>query len=119
MTNLIQLNAEDLRAELKNVLKEAINEFKQLPRQPEQPDRMDLKIALVYMKNKGISMSASKAYKLSMEGKLPVLGKFGKKLIFSRQMLDFWIEEQTIPIDTDNDEVLETLKKKALKSLKK
>ena len=109
MTTLIQMDQNDLRLELKNVLREAINEIKELPIQPTQPDKIDLTEALQHLKANGCRMSKSKAYKLSMDGKLPCIGKFGSRLVFSRKELDAWMHTQTVSIDQADDLMVEHL----------
>jgi excisionase family DNA binding protein len=89
MTTLVQLSYEDLQATVKNCLKEAINEIRELPVQLKQSDRISLVEALEVT---GISKSL--IYKLSMKGDIPCQ-KFGRKLIFSREALLRWMESRT------------------------
>jgi hypothetical protein len=97
MTNLVQLNYDDLQAALKSCLREAINEFRELPTQPEKPDKIDFPEALKHCGERGIKISESKGRKMCMDGKMPCIGRFGRRLVFSRKMLDKWLDEQTIP----------------------
>lgn len=113
MTTLIQMDATDLRTELKNCLREAINEFKELPLQPELPDKIGFNEAVLHCNNQGIKLSDSKARKMCMDGEMPTIGRFGRRLVFSRKQLDNWIESQTVKIVSPNDVMVNQLAKVA------
>lgn len=115
MTNIIQLDANELRVEIKNCLREAIIELKELPTQPEKPDKIGLNEALEHMKANGRQISKSKAYKMSMNGELPCEGRFGKRLILSRKKLDAWMDSQIVRISNSDDVMTERLAKAAQK----
>ncbi len=91
MTTLLQMTYEDLQTAVKNCLKDAIKEVRELPIQPEPPDRIGLLEAL-----KITGLSKSLMYKLSMKGEIPCQ-KFGRKLVFSRKELLRWMESRTTP----------------------
>lgn len=108
MMNLVQLNYDDLQAVLKNCLREAINEFKELPTQPEPPERIGLIEACQLT-----GLSKSKLYKLSMSDEIPTIGKFGRRLVFSRKQLLTWIEANTVKSkDTVNESIQKSASKK-------
>ncbi|MDP4207665.1 MAG: hypothetical protein Q8928_02510 [Bacteroidota bacterium] len=99
MTTIVQLDQNDLRAELKNCISEFLTEIKELPILPEQPDRINFPEALELFNSNGIPTSKSWLYKKvmdSLQGKdnLPVK-KFGRRLVFSRKELIAWLEAQT------------------------
>ena len=50
-----------------------------------------------------------------MNGELPCIEKFGKRLILSRKNLDIWIEAQTIKMSNHDDLMKEQLSKRLSK----
>lgn len=113
MVTLLQLSAEDLRAEIKSCLIETIAEIKSLPTPEPLPDRITLSEACLLT-----GFSKSQVYKLTMKGDIPY-SKFGKRLVFSRKALLYWMENSTVPA-SNADEIMDSrLKKSAKKYLKK
>ena len=72
MTTILQLNQDELRAEIKSCLLETIEEIKSLPTPEPLPDRMTLKEACQLT-----GLSKSQLYKLSMLDEIPgpIMGK--------------------------------------------
>jgi excisionase family DNA binding protein len=91
MIQIIQLNAEDLRAEIKNCIIESIEELKTVPlnRDEDLPDRCYMEEAC-----KITGFSESKIYKETMKRTIP-FEKYGKRLVFSRKKLFDWMESRT------------------------
>lgn len=112
MTTIIQLNQDELRAEIRTQFRELFEEIKSLPPVP-VPDRLNLPEASELTR-----LSKSQIYKLTMLGEIPCQ-KFGRRLIFSRKQLLKWIDERTISAINEGDQVAEQLAKEAKKHLNK
>jgi len=89
MTTILQLNQEDLRAEIKNCIRESIEEIRSIPTPTPSPDRITLNEACEIT-----GLSRSLIYKMSMDGSIPKL-KYGNRLVFSRKELEGWMEQRT------------------------
>ena len=90
MINIVQLDYNDLHAAIKNCLIESIEEIKNLPTQEEKPDKCTLSETVEIT-----GLKSSALYKLTMAGTIPH-EKFGKRLVFSRKELEFWMRERTV-----------------------
>ena len=104
------MNQEDLRAEIKNCLRESIEELRSIPIPTPPRDRISLIEACEIT-----GFSRSLIYKMTMAGTIPH-EKYGKRLIFSRKKLEEWVQSRTIP-KTSPDEIMtnrlaETAKKR-------
>jgi len=108
MTTILQMSAEDLRAEIKKCFIESIEGINNPPT-PILSDRIDLSEACNIT-----GLKKSTIYRLSMDNKIP-FQKYGKRLVFSRKDLLKWIDNRT----TSTPEVSDNLKAAALKKLKK
>jgi len=109
MTQIVQLNYEDLQTAIKDCLRDAIAEIKAIP-EPEKPsDRMTLPEACEFT-----GLSRSLLYKMSMDGAIP-RQKYCKRLVFSRKSLSEWIEARTVstasPESIMSDRLSESAKK--------
>jgi excisionase family DNA binding protein len=113
MTTILQMNQEDLRAEIKNCLRESLEEIKSLPSPEPLPDRITLQKACLLTGN-----SKSQIYKLTMNEDIP-FQKFGKRLIFSRKSLLQWMDERTISTPSAGNVMADRLSASAKKQLKK
>lgn len=113
MTNILQLNQEDLRAEIKNCLRESIEELRSIPTPELLPDRISINEACIHT-----GSSKSQIYKLTMLDEIPHQ-KFGKRLVFSRKALTEWMEEKTVSPSTPSDVMNDRLAESAKKQLKK
>lgn len=87
--NLILVSKDDLR----EIIKEMI------PAQDEKPVKEDtgffsLNEAISYINNRGLKISKSSIYKKTAEKEVPFQRWGGKKIVFVRQELDEWIENQ-------------------------
>jgi excisionase family DNA binding protein len=105
MTNIVQLNFEDLQAAIKDCFRDAVAELKAIPDPVKLPDRCTLPEAC---KITGLSVSA--IYKMSMDGTIP-REKYGKRLVFSRKKLEQWIEDRTVLIPNSDEIMSDRLKK--------
>jgi hypothetical protein len=100
MNTIVQLTYEELHAVVKNSVREAMAEMNSATAQPAKQDRIDFKDALAHFQACGVPMSESKLRKLCMQQAVPSIGKFGRRIVFSRQQLDQWIQANTVkPID--------------------
>ncbi|MCJ7449519.1 MAG: helix-turn-helix domain-containing protein [Bacteroidales bacterium] len=110
MTQIIQLNYEELEAAIKNCLREAVAEIKAIPDLPKLPDRCTLPEACEIT-----GLSKSLIYKLCMDGAIP-REKYGKRLVFSRKALNEWVQARTViipsPDEIMTDRLSETAKKR-------
>ncbi len=96
MTNIVQLDFNELQAAIKDCLRDAITEIKAIPDPPKLPDRCTLPEAAEIT-----GLSRSMLYKLSMDGEIP-RQKYGKRLVFSRKALDQWMTARTkTPVTPD------------------
>jgi excisionase family DNA binding protein len=112
MTTILQMNQEDLRAEIKNCLRESIEEIKKIQVEPPQSDRIGLQEA---MQVTGLQKSA--LYKMTMTGTIPH-EKYGKRLVFSRKKLAGWIEQRTIRKQSLEEIAIKQLQKEAQKRIR-
>lgn len=113
MTTILQLSQEDLRTEIKNCLRESIEEIKSIPTPAPLPDRIELNEACLVT-----DQSKSQVYKLTMLNEIP-FQKYGKRLVFSRKSLLAWMEKRTISAPSAGDVMTDRLSKSAKKHLKK
>lgn len=60
-------------------------------------DTISLSAALEMLNDYGMPTSKAKMYKLTSQGEIPHL-KYSNKLVFSRQELLHWMEEQMTPV---------------------
>ena len=113
MTTILQLSQEDLRTEIKNCLRESIEEIKSIPTPEPLPDRIELLEAC-----KLTGQSKSQVYKLTMLNEIP-FQKYGKRLVFSRKALKEWIEKRTISAPKAGAVMTDRLAKSAKRHLQK
>lgn len=116
MTTILQLSQEDLRTEIKNCLRESIEEIKNIPAPVSLPDRID-KEGVKQMTGKGNQWIYSKTMKVCKDP-LP-FEKFGKTLVFSRKKIQKYIDDHTKPLPTAGDVMTDRLAKSAKKHLNK
>jgi excisionase family DNA binding protein len=105
MTQIIQLNADELRMTIETIVSDAIQKIEK-GKTPILPDRVtDLnEVSLI------TGLRKSTIYKETAAGTMPV-SRFGKKLVFSRKELLQWMESRTVkPVD-----MAKQLQKQALK----
>jgi excisionase family DNA binding protein len=107
MTNIVQLNYEDLQTVIKNCFVDAIAEIKAIPDAPKLPDRCTLPEACEIT-----GLSRSLIYKMSMDGTIP-REKYGKRLVFSRKALNEWIKSRTITVHGPDSIMTDRLSKSA------
>ena len=113
MTNIVQLDYNDLQTAIKNCFRESIEEIKNIPNPEPLPDRISLSEACELT-----GSSKSQIYKLTMLNEIPHQ-KFGKRLVFSRKELNEWMESKTVSPLSQSDEMDNRLAKSAKKQLKK
>lgn len=113
MTNIVQLDFDDLQVALKLCFKEAIHEIKEIPLKPELLDRIGLKEAIEIT---GLKESA--LYKMTMKDSIPHK-KFQKRLVFSRKELEAWVAERTVRKQSPEEIASQQLAKVARKKLNK
>lgn len=113
MTTILQMNQEDLRTEIKNCLRESIDEIKRIPSPEPLPDRITLFEACELT-----NQSKGQVYKLTMLNEIP-FQKFGKRLVFSRKKLFEWMESRTISTSKDSEIITGRVSAAAKKHLKR
>jgi len=113
MTTILQINQDELRAEIKNCLLETIEEIKSLPTPEPLPDRITLSEACELT-----GLSKSLIYKLSMLDEIP-RSYYGKRLVFSRKDLSAWMQQRTISGPSALEIMDNRLSKSAKKQLQK
>lgn len=86
MTTILQLNQEDLRAEVKSCFKEILEELKRNEQAVVPSDRISLQETAQIT-----GLRKSTLYKMTMTGAIPYM-KLGKRLIFSRKSILEWME---------------------------
>ncbi len=93
MTTQNYMEREDVRAEVKSLFREMINEIRELPPVQEPPDRVGIEGA---MEETGLEKaSLYQKTKPTCADPIPHQ-KFGKRLIFSRKQLRAWMEKNTV-----------------------
>lgn len=113
MITILQLSQEELRTEIKNCLKESIEEIKKIPAPAPLPDRIGLDEACILT-----DQSKSQIYKMTMLNEIP-FEKYGKRLIFSRKALHEWMKNRTKQAPTPDEIMSRRLAKSAKKQLTK
>ena len=112
MVTILQVSQEELRTEIKNCLRETIEEIKSIPAPVPLPDRIPLDEACILT-----DQSKSQIYKLTMLNEIP-FEKYGKRLIFSRKALKEWMKTRT-QAPTPEEIMSRRLAKSAKKQLSK
>jgi hypothetical protein len=113
MTTVFQLDKEDLRAEIKEVLREFLSEIEIKNSEPYLPETGGIELAVEVL-----NRSKSWIYKMTSQNLIPCR-KFGSKIIFNRFELTQWMNERTIDAKQPQLEKLnKNLKESAKKKLK-
>jgi predicted DNA-binding transcriptional regulator AlpA len=110
MTNIIQLNEEDLQSALKVWLKDAIHEIKNIQESVPLPDRID-KEEVKKMTGKSDQWIYQKTMK-NCSDPLPFM-KFGRQLVFSRKEIQSYIDSHTMAPISPESVMSEMLQKAA------
>lgn len=92
-----ELNFEKLPSAVSAILRE-VEEIKKLlisnkPKGKQDTKRLSIYDAQMFIQEQGLSISKSKLYKLTSEGKIPY-DKFGIRVLFRQDNLLEWIESQ-------------------------
>lgn len=101
MTTIIQLDQEELKAAIKDVVTDVLKDFQTAPEQP-LPDRITDLDEVAEITGYGIG----KIYKLTSTGKIPCERYGPRRLVFSRRKLTEWMLERTRPIGDDGIEAI-------------
>jgi len=109
MTQIVQFDYEELQIVIKNCLRDAIDEIKNIPTAEELQDRCTLPEACEIT-----GLSRSLIYKMSMDGTIPK-EKYGKRLVFSRKALTEWMQDRTVSTASPEAIMTERLSKAAKK----
>jgi excisionase family DNA binding protein len=112
MTTILQMNQDDLRIEIRNCIRESIEEMRNIPQPAPPPDRISFDEACEIA-----GLSRSLMYKKSMDGSIPKL-KYGNRLVFSRKEIESWMELRTIRTQSLEETATKQLQKVARKLLK-
>jgi excisionase family DNA binding protein len=111
MTQIVQLNYDELQEIIKTCLRDSIAEIKAIPDPPKLSDRCTLPEACEIT-----GLSRSLIYKMSMDGTIPK-EKYGKRLVFSRKALTEWMQDRTVSTASPEAIMTERLSKTAKKKL--
>ena len=114
MTQIVQLDYNDLQTAIKNCLRESIEEIKKIPNPEPRPDRIGLDEACIELGTKEKPASKAQIYKLTMLNEIPHQ-KFGKRLIFSRKELKIWMDQHTTTKPNPEETAINHLQKEARK----
>ena len=90
MERLLLINKDDLR----EILAEMIPAVNVIEPTDEQKDYFSLNEALNYLNERGLSISKSTLYKKTADKEIPFQRWGGRKIVFLREELDQWIDEQ-------------------------
>jgi predicted DNA-binding transcriptional regulator AlpA len=112
MTNIVQLDYNELQTAIKLCLKDALDEIKSIPLAKPLPDKIFLDEAV-----EQTGLSKPQFYKMTMLGEVPH-GKYGKRLVFSRKELTSWMELRTIRKQSPEETATKHLQKEAAKRLR-
>ena len=114
MTNIVQLNFEDLETAIKVCLRDAIHEIKSIPEPEPRPDRID-KNTVREMTGK----SDQWVYQKTTKGcKDPLtFQKFGRELVFSRKAIQEYIDSHTLSTPSPDRIMADRLASSAKKKL--
>ncbi len=89
------------KEELKELIAEAIREHIAAPepqtQEVAQPERLNIEEAIKLLSDNGYPTSKGKLYQLTSKGKIP-FWKYGIKLVFYREELLKWAEEQVLRV---------------------
>lgn len=110
MTNIIQLDRDELEAVVRNCVFKAVSEIKENQKTEIKPDRIDISEV-----EKMTGLKKSTLYKMTMNGEIE-FEKFGKRLIFSRKKIQAFIDQNTIRNITASEKAYTQLSKVANKS---
>jgi predicted DNA-binding transcriptional regulator AlpA len=114
MTNIVQLNFEDLETAIKVCLRDAIHEIKSIPEPEPLPDRID-KNSVKKMTGKSDQWVYQKTTK-NCKDPLP-FQKFGRELVFSRKAIQEYIDSHTKGTPSPDSVISERLSKSAKRKL--
>ena len=113
MTEIALLEREDLKNDLREILKEFF--ANQVEKEETVPAILGLDDAVDYLAKKGVKLSKSSLYKKTSLGTIP-FKRFGKRKVkFIRTELDEWIDGQL----SDSDKKNEVIKAVAASARKK
>lgn len=110
MDKIILTTPEQLEEIVQNAVKKALPD-KEETKPQKIPDTCSIEQALKFLAENGFQLSKSKLYKLTADKALP-FRYFGRRIIFSRQELLQWVQQQTIS-STNTEETLLSLAKSA------
>jgi excisionase family DNA binding protein len=110
---ILQFSQEDLRTEIREALREILQEQQNKASEPTLQERGGIELA-----EQVLGRSKSWLYKATSQNIIPYK-KFGSKIIFNRADLEQWLEERAIDPARSFDVIDEQLKKSANKKISK
>lgn len=113
MTTIIQLDQEELKTEIRQVLYEVLKEQRNKVPEPTLPERGGIELAMQVLKR-----SKSWIYKGTSQGIVPHR-KFGSKIIFNRTDLEAWLNEKSVDPMQEYDAIIDKMAESANKKLTK
>lgn len=118
MTQIVQLDYNDLQTIIKKCLHDSIEEIKKLPKPESLPDQISFDEARIELGTKEKPVSKAQLYKLTALKKVPHR-KFGKHLIFSRKEIASWKDHCMVSSPSLEDNAIKHLQKEAVRHLDK
>lgn len=116
MNEFILTTKEQLENIVQNAVKKALPKEQEVTPQ-KVADTCSMEQALSFLSEHGYKLSKSKLYKMTANKLLP-FRYFGRRIIFSRNELLKWVEQQTIS-SSNSDETLLELAKSVRKKISK
>lgn len=116
MSEIILTTPEQLDTIVQNAIRKVLPNNKEEKNQ-KVPDSCSVEQALQFLLENGYKISKSRLYKMTANRELP-FKYFGRRIVFSRNELLEWVEQQTIP-SSSSDETLLVLAKNARKKSSK
>ncbi|MBN1187332.1 MAG: helix-turn-helix domain-containing protein [Bacteroidales bacterium] len=107
MTTIVQLDINDLKPLIKDCFRESLEEIKQTTTEEDKPDKCSISEA-----SEITGLKKSAIYQMTFKGTIP-FKKFGRKLVFSREELQNWLDSKTIRKISINEIVTKQLQDEA------
>lgn len=104
MKEIILTTPEQLDGIVRNAIKEMFPDRRE-DKPQKIPDTCSIEQALSFLLENGYKLSKSKLYKMTANKLLP-FRYFGRRIIFSRNELLRWVDQQTIPSSNASETLL-------------
>lgn len=94
---MVAVSKEELKVLISEAVREHLTPHNPQPKEVVQSERLNIDEALKFLNDNGCPTSRGKLYHLTSKGKIP-FWKYGIKLVFYREELLKWIEEQVLKV---------------------